>query len=115
MHSSFPNPRDALPMNCRKTFPDFSISEEVQEDIDKVRAVWRECYKRNGDNGDRLCGGFGIVDAMYAPIALRFSDYQVSLDNFEKGYVQAMLEHPHIINWMEAGKQESEIIEADEA
>ena len=76
--------------------------------------MWRECHKRYGNNGDWLCGDFGIVDAMYAPIALRFSGYQVSLNNFEKDYVQTMLEHPNIINWMEVGKQKSEIIDADE-
>ena len=115
MHSSFSNLRNELPMNCRKIFPDFLISTKVQEDIGRVRAVWREFHKRCGNNGDWLCGDFGIVDAMYAPIALRFSGYQVPLDNFEKDYVQAMLEHPYIVNWIEASKQEGEIIEADEA
>ena len=73
MHSSFGNLRNELPMNYRKTFADFLVSQEVQEDIDRVCVVWRACHKRYGNNGDWLCGDIGIVDAMYPPIALRFS------------------------------------------
>jgi glutathione S-transferase len=114
MHSSFTNLRNVLPMNCRKKFPGFKLSPEVQTDIDRVKAVWRHCREQYGREGDWLFGEFSIADAMYAPVALRFAGYDVQLENLEAAYVQTILNHPDIIDWIDAGTKETEIIGEDE-
>jgi len=114
MHSSFSNLRNELPMNCRKRFRDIGLSAEANREIDRVRAIWRRCRGEFGAGGDWLFGDFSIADAMYAPVALRFFGYSIPLDGIEQSYVQTVLAHPHIVDWMAAGKAETEIIAMDE-
>ena len=59
-------------------------------------------------------GGFSILDAMYAPVALRFNTYRVAVGAAERAYVNTVLSHPAIQEWMEAGRQETEVIQAFE-
>lgn len=51
---------------------------------------------------------------MFAPVAIRFNGYDVLLDGVEKDYVQTVLNDPDIKSWIEAGKQEKEVINQDE-
>jgi glutathione S-transferase len=114
MHSSFANVRNELPMNCRKKFNNIRLSHDAEREIGRIRALWRMCRSEHGDKGEWLFGDFSIADAMYAPVALRFYGYSIPLDGVEQSYVNSVLNHPGIMEWMEAGKLETEIIEADE-
>ena len=51
---------------------------------------------------------------MFAPIALRFEGYSIPLSGVEHAYVQSVLHQPCILEWIEAGKAEKEVIEEDE-
>ena len=51
---------------------------------------------------------------MFAPVALRFYGYDVQLDDLAAAYVQTVLNHPDIIDWIDAGTKETEIIGEDE-
>jgi glutathione S-transferase len=114
MHSSFTNIRNALPMNCRKTFQNISLSAQTQGEIERVKLLWRQCRTGFGQDGEWLFGDYSIADAMYAPIALRFHGYGIALEGIEKAYVQSVLGQPCIKNWIEAGVLEREIIAEDE-
>ncbi len=114
MHSSFPSLRNELPMNCSKKLKDFTLSSKVMEDIDRIKEIWRYCKKTYGQKGPWLFGEFCIADAMFAPVAIRFEGYGVPLEGVEKDYVQTMINDPFLIEWIEAGKQEKEIIELAE-
>lgn len=114
MHSSFASLRAALPMNCRKHFPGYTIGETVQQDVDRVVALWEHCRQYYGTAGDWLFGDFSIADAMYAPVVLRFHGYDISLPDTARDYVRHVLDNRHIQDWMEAGRRETEIIAADE-
>ena len=114
MHSSFTDLRNELPMNCRKQFAGFNISSSVQADIDRISAIWRKCRTEYGAGGDWLFGNYSIADAMFAPVVLRFKGYDVSPGDIEESYMQVVLNQPAMQEWIEAGKQEKEIIEMDE-
>ncbi len=114
MHSSFFNLRNELPMNCRKRFINFELSEGVKDDIQRIKNIWRKCKTEYGADGEWLFGKFSIADAMFAPIAIRFNGYHVPLNELENAYVQSILTLPDVINWIESGKQEKEVIEMDE-
>jgi glutathione S-transferase len=114
MHSSFISIRKELPMNCRRTFTGFASSANAQKDIQRIKDIWHKCRTEYGARGDWLFGDFSIADAMFAPVVLRFVTYGVELDDLEKAYVDTTLTNPHIIQWMEDGRQEKEIIEASE-
>ncbi len=114
MHSSFTNVRNELPMNCRKKFKDIPLSSGAEREIERITTLWRNCREQFGDAGEWLFGKYSIADAMFAPVALRFEGYSIPLGNVEGAYVQSVLKQPGIIEWIEAGKAEKEIIEEDE-
>lgn len=114
MHSSFVNVRNELPMNCRKQFENIQLSLMATHEIERIKGLWRRCRSEYGRDGEWLFGGYSIADAMFAPMALRFSGYGLPLTGVESDYVNSVLSHPGIVEWVEAGKRETEIIEADE-
>jgi len=114
MHSSFTALRQAMPLNCRKQFPDFDYDDTVHRDIDRISELWAFCREEFGQAGPWLFGTFSIADAMYAPVALRFQTYDVALSSFAREYVNSVLENPHVIEWVEAGKNEIEVISQSE-
>ena len=114
MHSSFVNVRSELPMNCRKKFQNIKLSLETEREIERIKTLWRNCRTQFEDEGEWLFGKYSIADAMFAPIALRFEGYSIPLGGLEEAYVKSVLKQPCIIEWIEAGKVEIEVIEEDE-
>lgn len=114
MHSSFFNVRNELPMNCRKKFSGVSLTDDALREVERIKYLWQTCRNKYGANGDWLFGDFSIADAMFAPVALRLFGYNIALEGLEKSYVKTVLNDPGIVEWMEAGKLEKEIIEGDE-
>lgn len=114
MHSSFVNVRNELPLNCRKLFHGIILSDDAKREIERIIQIWRKCLAEFSVDGEWLFGTFSIADAMYAPIALRFAGYNIPLSGAEASYVQKVIEHPDIVEWIASGKQEKEVIEMDE-
>lgn len=111
MHSGFQALRSAWPMNVklqRKLTPDAG----VQRDIDRVCDIWENCLAKSG--GPWLYGEFGIVDAMFAPVALRFHSYQPELPARAQSYVQTHVNNPALREWIDAGRAETDVIKEDE-
>ncbi|WP_316364384.1 glutathione S-transferase family protein [Candidatus Thiodiazotropha sp. CDECU1] len=111
MHSSFMHVRNELPMNCRKQITSISLSHEAEREIDRIKSLWERCRREFGFTGKWLFGDYSIADAMFAPIALRFSGYNIQLIGVAKEYVDTVMQQPEINEWIEAGKLETEIIE----
>ncbi len=114
MHSSFFNVRNELPMNCRKKLENVKLSRAAESEVARIKWLWRKCRSDYGASGEWLFGDYSIADAMFAPVALRFSGYGIPLSGVEADYVDSVLKHPGIIEWVEAGKLETEVIEANE-
>ena len=114
MHSSFPHVRNELPMNCRKKFQNIKLSSGVEREINRIKSLWRQCRNQYGEEGEWLFGQYSIADAMYAPVALRFAGYSIPVDSVEEAYIRSVLKQPGIIEWIEAGKMEKEVIAEDE-
>jgi len=114
MHSSFTALRNALPMNCRKHFPNHPVELNVQQDIDRIVTLWEYCHTNYGNGGPWLFGQFSGADAMFAPIVLRFIGYDINLSGFSADYVNMVSKNKYMQEWVEAGKKETHIIESDE-
>jgi glutathione S-transferase len=114
MHSSYSNVRNELPMNCRKKFVNIGVSQDAKREIERIIELWRKCRSEYRSKGEWLFGEYSIADAMFAPIALRFTGYSIPLGSVEENYVKSILRHPAIAEWVEAGKLETEVIEAAE-
>lgn len=114
MHSGFSNLRSALPMNLKAHYPGFKIWAGAQADIDRVVAIWRDCLSTYG--GPYLFGARPtLADAMYAPVATRFSTYDVKLDRPCADYCETILALPDMVEWIEAAKIEPVALEELEA
>ena len=114
MHAGFAALRKAMPMNCRAALPGKGGSPAADADIARIAAIWRECRDKFGAGGDFLFGRFGVADAMFAPVASRFTTYAVDLDPVSRAYVDAVLALPAMEAWYEAARAEPERIEREE-
>jgi glutathione S-transferase len=99
MHSGFTALRRELPMNCRKRVRDHAMSADAARDVARVKDIWRDARAQHADEGEFLFGTFGIADAMYAPVVLRFLSYSVDLAPLERAYVDAVVALPALHEW----------------
>jgi glutathione S-transferase len=109
MHSGFANLRSALPMNLKARHTGFKIWSGAQADIDRITAIWRECFSTY--DGPYLFGKLTMADAMYAPVVTRFLTYDVKLDRDCAGYCERMMALPDMVAWHEAAMLEPEELE----
>lgn len=114
MHSSFVSLRSELPMNCRREPSPLAVSEACQTDISRIQDLWQHAAKYSDGKADWLFGSFSIADAMYAPVALRLQRYGVKLNKPAAAYVDRLLQHPAMLEWITAGQAESQVIESEE-
>ncbi|MCY7354707.1 MAG: glutathione S-transferase family protein [Lysobacter sp.] len=110
MHSGFAALRRQLPMNCRRqpdARPDVrQWDAEAQRDIARIQEIWRMLKSVHGQDGPFLCGDFGIVDAMFAPVAVRFTGYGVAMDDTARAFVDAIYTLPAFQQWHAAALAE---------
>ncbi|HEY0149207.1 MAG TPA: glutathione S-transferase family protein [Allosphingosinicella sp.] len=111
MHSSYDNLRREYPMNLRSRFEPREPSENVQAELARIFEIWAQARARHGGGGPYLFGTFGAVDIMFAPVITRFITYGVPVPRFAAAYMEAMLHHPWLREWMEAAQEEPWVIE----
>jgi glutathione S-transferase len=111
MHSGFSYLRNEMPMDCRTIYKEFTPSIKIIQDINRVREIWSNCLKENNKNGPWLYGNFTIADCMYAPVVFRFISYCIELSPIEHKYVKELVNHPAMIEWLNAAKAEPETID----
>lgn len=108
MHAGFADLRGELPMNCGRRSSLHAISAGARRDIERIQSIWRQTRQAHGDGGPFLFGHFGIADAMYAPVAVRFRGYGVPLDADSQAYVEAIYALPAMQDWLAGAPAESE-------
>jgi glutathione S-transferase len=112
MHSAFVALRNAMPMNIRFTRAGVGSTPDVLADIARIDTIWRECLAASG--GPFLFGEFGIADAMYAPVVMRFNSYLPKLSPEATAYAQRVTALPAVAAWIEAARRETHIVADDE-
>lgn len=113
MHSGFNYLRSEMPMNCR-LHKNLVLSALLKRDVERVKSIW-STYAAPDSCGDlRLFGSFNISDCFFAPVALRFKSYGVSLGGIAGDYQSSLLEHPLIIEWLAFAQQETEVVAENE-
>jgi glutathione S-transferase len=111
MHSGFVTLRNEMSMDLLSRFPAPPIGEELDRDIRRIVAIWRDTRARYGGAGPFLFGAFTNADAMYAPVATRFRTYGVEPSAFgddgtASAYAAAILALPEMAEWAAAAEQE---------
>jgi len=106
MHSGFVALRSSLPMDLRRDEALEVIPVEAQADIDRMVELWSECRAASRDDGPFLFGKPGIVDAFFAPVAVRLRTYHVDLPDAASAYVETIYQWPAFKRWQQAGLEE---------
>jgi glutathione S-transferase len=114
MHAGFATIRNSMPMNCRAMGRKVDLPDELGEDITRIIAIWSDCRRQYGDQGDWLFGDFSVADAMYAPVVLRFRTYGINLPESAGFYPRRLLQSEAMQEWLLAAESEVEVIEREE-
>ena len=107
MHSGFAALRRKHSMNVRQVFPPEKPDDDVCADLARIMELWAQARARHGGTGRFLFGAFGAADIMFAPVVTRIVTYGLPVARFAAGYVDAVLQHPFVQDWI-AGAQEEE-------
>ena len=105
MHSGFAAIRSEMPMNCT-----LIPGGEARAEVRRIDELWSNILGRTESAGRYLFGNFSLADCMYAPMAMRFHTYAISLSEISQTYVESLLENPAIKQWRDAAAQEIEIL-----
>jgi glutathione S-transferase len=111
MHSGFSNLRRELPMNVRRIIDIEGLSEPVTEEINRIMQLWAQARARYGGTGDYLFGDWSAADIMFAPVVTRFVTYKVPVPPFAARYMEDVLHHEHVVEWIELAQDEPWVIE----
>ena len=106
MHGGFQALRSELSMDVAARRPQRRRSGAVEADSARLGSLWGEARRRFGQGGPFLFGAFGAADAYFAPVAFRFRTYGVEPGGEAGQVVRALLAHPSVRAWAEAGARE---------
>lgn len=99
MHSGFVNLRTQMSFGLGTGDRVDAVLPETQWEIERIFTIWRGLLKRSGSS-TFLCGGFGIVDAMFAPIVFPFRRFGVGIPADLVAYTQGIIDFPPMREWM---------------
>ncbi|NML32000.1 glutathione S-transferase family protein [Paraburkholderia antibiotica] len=108
MHSGFGELRSNMWMNIRASFAGKNATPGALADIARIEAIWSDCLQSYG--GPFLFGEFGIADAMYAPVAMRFNTWKPALSETAAAYVERLTALPAVQAWIDAAHKETHAI-----
>jgi glutathione S-transferase len=118
MHAGFAALRNHLGMNIEAALPEVGarvLQEQpaVREDVARIVAMWSELLAQHG--GPMLFGEFGIADAFFAPVVMRFRTYGVPLPAAVEAYADRVVALPGVAAWMADALAEHDFLPFEEA
>ena len=111
MHAGFVALRRACPMNTRRIFDPVPPSQAVTADLARIQQLWAQARACHGGTGDFLFGAFGAADIMFAPVISRIVSYQLPVAPFARRYVDAVMSHPWMQDWIAAAQDEGWVLD----
>jgi glutathione S-transferase len=111
MHSSFAAIRRKHGMNIRQIYPPQQPDQDVLLELNRIMELWAQARARYGGAGEFLFGEFGAVDIMFAPVITRIVTYSLPAARFAPTYMQSVLSHPFMQDWIADAQAEDWVIE----
>ena len=108
VHSGMTALRSAMPVNTRGRDRMATIDTEVSEDILRVQSLFE---RSAGTKTGWMFQSFGAVDIIFSAIATRFQTYGVDLSAEATAYMERLLEHPLVKEWLAFGVSEDSRID----
>ena len=106
MHSSFQALRNECPMSFVRAPKALALSQDAQDNVARIEAIWRHARKEFGKGGPFLLGKFCAADAMFAPVVNRLRAYGVKVGKPARDYMAAMEALPAWQAWAKDGVAE---------
>src|SRR5262249_20140249 len=103
--------RRSMWMNTRRKFPGKGRTPEALADVARISTMWSDARQRYGAGGPFLFGRFTLPDCMYAPVVSRFITWEPQIDTATSAYVDAVWNHPYMLEWRRAADAEPWVIE----
>ncbi|SAL63557.1 glutathione S-transferase family protein [Caballeronia telluris] len=104
MHAGFADLRSDMPMDVKKRAPGTGHTPEALANVARIEAIWQACLSAHG--GPFLFGEFGIADAMFAPVVMRFNSYAPPLSDVARAYAERVTALPAVAAWIDAAGSE---------
>ena len=105
MHAGFADLRQNMPMEITTHAPGTGATPDVLANIARIESIWAECLAESG--GPFLFGEFGIADAMFAPVVMRFNSYVPELTATSLEYGKRITALPAVAAWIESAHEEA--------
>lgn len=99
MHSGFVDLRAHMPFGVGTGDRIDEILPDTRREIDRLLHIWQDLRTASGSM-EFLCGGFGIVDAMFTPVVFRFRRFGIDIPTDLRSYVDAVLNYSPVKEWL---------------
>lgn len=106
MHSSFGTLRSDWAVNLHHAYQPQPEPEQVGRELDRLEQIWTHARQVTAPSGPWLCGAYSIVDAMFAPMAVRMAICGFDKRPVSAAYVAAHLSDPALLRWRALAVQE---------
>jgi len=118
MHAGFGALRSHFGMNIEAVLPEVGArvlaeQPEVRENVARIVTMWNELLEQHG--GPMLFGAFGVADAFYAPVVMRFRTYAVPVPPPVAAYMQRLVVLPGVAAWIADALGEKDFLPFEEA
>ncbi len=118
MHAGFGALRSHFGMNIEAVLPEVGArvlaeQPEVRENVARIVTMWNELLEQHV--GPMLFGAFGVADAFYAPVVMRFRTYAVPVPPPVAAYMQRLVALPGVAAWIADALAEKDFLPFEEA
>jgi glutathione S-transferase len=105
MHAGFADLREQMSMNIQRQAFGQELTAGALANVKRIEVIWRNCLSTHG--GPFLFGNeFGIADAMFAPVVMRFNSYAPKLSETARAYCASVTVLPVVAEWIEGARKE---------
>jgi glutathione S-transferase len=105
MHAGFADLREQMSMNIQRQAFGQELTAGALANVKRIDVIWRNCLSAHG--GPFLFGNeFGIADAMFAPVVMRFNSYAPKLSETARAYCASVTAFPVVAEWIEGARKE---------
>jgi glutathione S-transferase len=104
MHAGFNELREHMSMDIRRQAFGQGATAGVMVNIKRIDTIWRHCL--DDHQGPFLFGEFGIADAMFAPVVMRFNSYAPKLSDTALAYCARITALPATTEWIAGARAE---------
>jgi glutathione S-transferase len=105
MHAGFADLREQMSMNIQRQAFGQELTAGALANVKRIDLIWRNCLDAHG--GPFLFGKeFGIADAMFAPVVMRFNSYAPKLSETARSYAARITALPEVAEWIEGARNE---------